>query len=286
MAWVTQEMKAEKWSAIREIGVEWDAAVVMTTLRESPQSTPASDVETVWSVSLAKHEVHPLLHGVKLRILDWTSFAGAMMPELGLTYDDCQMCAASTYFTTLHYSYPDHGWRARWMRGEQAAAISSSGAVDGVTRTQLNALLTAPEGRDVLATWSHFDYGKVKPAEDYVFEYSVDPSSGLEQTQGLSGKHADEAMARICQAGGSADSDTPMDALHAALTRGQDSELCRGMKAARPGAKSSRRPVTTPPANNHGQSEPPGKRAKAAKPETAKPDASKTGTAKPVAPKS
>jgi hypothetical protein len=282
VAWVTQQMKTEKWSAIREIGVQWDAAVVVTSLRETPQSTPANDVYTVWSVGLAKHDNAQLLHGVNLRILDWTSFAGTMMPELGLLYDDCQECAATTYFTVLHYSNPDHGWRARWMRGNQAAALRTTGTVDGVTRTQIYALLPGADGRDVLATWNHFDYGKTKPAEDFLFEYSVDPGNGLEQTEALGGKHGDEMKARLCQAATPAANDAGSAGTgltQAALTHGQDSPLCRDEPAAK--GKPVRRPVTTPPANNRGQSEPPGGRPRkpegAAKAASDKPGSGKTG---------
>src|ERR1700753_1273178 len=59
VAWVTQSLKAEKWTLIREIGVQWDSAVVLTSQRATPQSTPASDTYTVWSVNLAKREVQP-----------------------------------------------------------------------------------------------------------------------------------------------------------------------------------------------------------------------------------
>ena len=276
VTWVNQEMKAEKWSAIREIGVLWDSAVVITTLRESPQAMPASDVTTVWSVSLAKHEVQPLLHGVKLRILDTTSFGGAMMPEVAIVYDDCSGCDATTSFTTIHYSNPDHAWRARWMRGNQAAALWNTGSVEGVVRTQAYALITAPGGRDVLGTWTRFDYGKVKPAEDFLFEYSVDLSTGLDQTQGLSAKHAEEMMAKICHPA-SPGGDTPVETAQGELTRGQDSSLCQELPAAKTKARVGRRPTTTPPANNRGQSSPPPARGqvKPAAPKPAGPDATK-----------
>jgi hypothetical protein len=262
VTWVTQALKAEKWTAIREIGVQWDSAVVFTSERKTPQSTPPSDAYTVWSVSLAKHEVQPLLHAVNPRILNWTSFGGPYqyVPELPLVYDDCSDCnTPSTFFTTLYYNFSAHAWRARWMHGDQAAALWSAGNVDGVTRTQVYGLLTEPPGRDVLATWSHFDYGKAKPAEDFVFEYSVDPGSGLEQTQGLSGKHAEEMMARLCKA-----DPAQIDPALAELARGQDSEACQSLKGSKSMARPARRPVTTPPANNHGQSTPPGRAPKAA----------------------
>ena len=272
VAWVTQALKAEKWTAIREIGVQWDSALVITSERKTPQSTPPIDAYTVWAVSLAKHEVQPLLHGVNPRILNWTTCGGVYQqaPELPLIYDDCYGCdAPSTFFTTLYYNFPAHAWRARWMRGDQAAALWSAAAVEGVTRTQIYGLLTEPPGRDVLATWSHFDYGSAKPAEDFVFEYSVDPASGLEQTQGLSGDHAQKMEERLCRA-----DPAQVDPSLAELARGQDSPVCQELTRSKSNTRPIRRPVTTPPANNRGQSAPPGSRPKAA-------PAATPGTTKP-----
>jgi hypothetical protein len=255
VAWVTQSLKAEKWTSIREIGVQWDSALVLTSLRATPQSTPPSDAYTVWSVNLAKREVQPLLHGVSPRILNWTTFGGAsqLVPELGLVFDDCYGCdAPSTFFTTLYYNYTDHAWRARWLRGDQAAVLWSGGNVDGVVRTQIYGLLTEPPGRDVLATWSHYDYGKAKPAEDFVYEYSVDIASGLEQTQRLSGIHAEAMEQRLCRANPGA-----VDPALAELARGQDSEACRELTPKDAKGRPVRKPTVTPPANNHGRSTPP-----------------------------
>jgi len=255
VTWVTRELKTEKWTAIREIGVQWDSALVVTIQRATPQSTPPSDVFTVWSVSLSKHQVEPLLHGATPRILNWTTFGGSLSPapELALVYDDCYGCdAPSTFFTTLYYNFADHAWRARWLRGNQAAALWSAGIVEGVTRTQVYGLLTEPPGRDILATWSHYDYGKAKPAEDFLFEYSVDPASGLEQTQGLTGDHAEGMEMRLCKA-----DPAQIDPALAELARGQDSPICRELVQAQAISRPGRRPATTPPANNHGQSLPP-----------------------------
>ena len=255
VTWVTRELTAEKWTAIREIGVQWDSALVVTSERATPQSPPPGDRFAIWSVALSKHAVQPLLHGVNPRILNWTTFGGAsqLAPELGLVFDDCYGCdAPSTFFTTLYYNYTDHAWRARWMRGDQGAVLWNSGTVDGVTRTQIYGLLTELPGRDVLATWSHYDYGKTKPAEDFVFEYSVDPASGLEQTQRLSSPHAEEMERRLCKADPGA-----VDPALAELARGQDSEVCRELVPERGKGRSARRPTLTPPANNHGQSLPP-----------------------------
>jgi len=269
--WVTAALRAEKWTAIREIGVEYDAALVITAERASAQATPPSDVYTVWSVSLAKKEVHPLLHGVNPHILDWTNFAGQMQPELGFIYDDCIGCDATTYFTTLYYSFQDHGWRARWVHGDQAAVLKSTGKVEGVDRTAVYGLVTERDGRQVLGRWEHFDYGKAKPAEDYIYQYSVDAANGMEQTQVLGEKHAEAMQLRLCQIDTS-QSGQAEPAL-AELTHGQDSAMCQAL--VKVNAKPLRRPVTTPPANNHGLSEPPGGRRVAAKPDAAKPSAPK-----------
>ena len=262
VTWVTQALKAEKWTALREIGVQWDAALVVTSLRATPQSSPATDTYTIWTVSLSKHEVQPLLHAVNPQMLGWTVFGGPYqeVPELALMYEDCIACdAPGTYFTTLHYSFQDHAFRARWMRGDKAAALWSTGVVDGVTQTQVFGLLNEPPGRNVVATWSHFDYGKTKPAEDFVYQYSVDPTNGLEQTQALSGDHAEKMEARLCRADPGA-----ADPAMALMARGQDSAICEPFLLADKKTRSGRRPATGPPANNHGLSTPGGNRPRPA----------------------
>lgn len=258
VAWVTQTLKAEKWTAIREIGVQWDAAVVVTSDRKSPQAMPAADVYTVWNVSLAQHEAQPLVRGVNPRLLNFTSFgaSGLQAPEMGLVYDDCLGCdAPSTFFTTLYYNFKEHAWRARWVRGNQTAALWTGGTVDGVTRTQVYGLLTDLTGHNVLGTWSHYDYGKTKPAEDFVFQYSVDGASGLEQTQALSGKPADAMKDKLCRLNAGQSTTAAADPATAVLARGQDSELCEDFLGTAKG-KPTRRPTTTPPANNRGRSTP------------------------------
>ncbi len=75
IVWVTRSLAVEDWTAIREIGVQYDAALVVTTLRPTPQSPANADTFTVWSVSLTSHVVAPLLKGVNLRWLDRMRFA-------------------------------------------------------------------------------------------------------------------------------------------------------------------------------------------------------------------
>jgi hypothetical protein len=243
IVWVTRALEAEKWSSIREIGVLYDAALVVTSLRSNPEASPNSDTFNLWSISLTTHVLTPLLKGVNLRWLDRMQFSGNPQRELGLLYDDCGECAATTYFTALYYDRSQHIWNAHWMRGGQAVPIWSAAAPEGVMVTHVCAALAEPDGRQLVGTWNHFDYGKQKPAEDFVFRYDLDSFSGLERTQLLSGKEAEAMKQRLCLAQGSA----------GGLARGQDSALCQ--QTAHP--RTERRPTTSPPPNNQGKSVPP-----------------------------
>lgn len=243
LVWVTRALDAEKWTAIREIGVQYDAALVVTTLRPSPQSPAGADSFNVWSVSLTNHLVTPVLKGTNLRWLDWMHFTEGAVPEPTALYDNCYGCNADTYFTAFHYDKSQHLWAARWMRGGQAAPISTANAPTGVAWTEIYAVMVEENtGRGLLATWNYFDYGKQKPPGDFVYQYDVDPQSGLERTQLLNGKDADAMKQRLCRA---------QDSIPG-LARGQNSALCQQTLTPR----YERKPVTTPPANNRGQSAP------------------------------
>ena len=51
VTWVTRSLTVEDWTAIREIAVEYDAALVVTTRRANPQAAATDDSFNVWSVS-------------------------------------------------------------------------------------------------------------------------------------------------------------------------------------------------------------------------------------------
>jgi hypothetical protein len=246
VVWVTRAMDSEKWNAIREIGVIYDAALVVTTSRTNPQASPSGDAFQMWSVSLTTHAKTPLLKGVNLHWLDWMQFGDGTGQEMAVTYDDCNGCAATMYFTAFHYDRAQHIWAPRWMRGGQAVPLWTTAMPDGVDVTRVYAVLAAPSGHQILATWSHFDYGKQKPAEDFLYQYDLDPFTGLDRTDFLSGKEADAMKQRLCSVQPGA----------AAFARGQDSALCQ--QTVHPRAE--RRPTITPPANNQGRSVPPGTR--------------------------
>lgn len=237
--WVERALTTEKWTAIREIGVLYDAALVVTTQRAAPDALPAGDTFQLWSVNLTNHMRTPLLKGVNLRWVDWMNLRDGTPHEIAILYDDCKDCAATTYFTTFHYDLEQHILAPRWLRGGQTVPVWSSAAPQGVDLTQLYALLAQPDGQEFLATWSHYDYGKVKPAEDYLYRYDVSPFNGVERTQLVTNKDAEELKQRLCSAQAAASS----------VARGQASELCQPIAHARP----ERRPVTTPPPNAQGR---------------------------------
>jgi len=248
VVWVERAMETEKWTAIREIGVEYDAALVVTTDRAGPDAPPANDTFRLWSVNLTNHARIPLLKGVNLRWLGWMQMRESAPREWAVIYDDCRECAATTYFTTLAYDEKQHAFLPRWLRGEQTVPLWTATAQQGVNLTQVYAVLTDLDGLEVMGAWSHFDYGKEKDPEDYVYRYDVDPISGLERALLVSGKDADALKQRLCAAQGESEN----------REQGQDSALCQAMLHAKP----ERKPVTSPPANNKGRSAPPGSRPK------------------------
>ena len=65
------------------------------------------------------------------------------------------------------------------MRGGQGVPVLSANAPAGVDWTQVYAVVSEPNGRQQVGTWSHFDYGKIKPAEDFVYLYEVDPAKEI-----------------------------------------------------------------------------------------------------------
>ncbi len=247
VVWVTRSLAVEKWSAIREIGVKYDAAMVVTTWRETPQSLPEDDSFTVWSVSLTSHAITPLLSGVNLRILDWERFADGFQEDLTALFDDCRNCATTTYFTAFYYDATQHAWAARWVRGGKGVPLwnASPPSSSGVALTQLYELAAEGDGHTSLYIWSHLDRGKEKPPEDYIFRYDRDPFNGLDRSVELSAKELDEIKLRICRG---------QDAVGGVM-RGQDSEVCEQIVP-----RAERHPVTTPPANNRGRMVPYGSR--------------------------
>jgi len=243
--WVTRALQEQKWTAIREIGVEYDQALVITTNRNSVQGAPNRDTFSIWSVSLANRALVHLIDGTNLRITDWLLLDPASPRELSVLYDDCSDCDTTTYFTTMHYDLRQHTWTVRWLQGGgKTIAVWSAKAPLGVTRSQVYAVIADSNGHEVLGTWSHLDYGKQKPAEDSVYRFDVDSRTGIERNQLLFGRDAINMKEHLCHG----------QDLVPGLSRGQNSALCGDPAAEK--TRYERKPVTTPPKNNEGKSRP------------------------------
>ena len=243
--WVTRALQEQKWTAIREIGVQYDQALVITTSRNSPQGAPNRDSFSIWSVSLANRALTHLIDGTNLRISDWLLLDVTSPRELAVLYDDCADCDATTYFTTLHYDLRQHTWAARWLQGGgKTVTVWSAKAPLGVTRTQVFAVMADSNGHEVLGTWTHLDYGKEKQPEDSVYRFDVDSQTGVERNQLLFGRDAAVMKEHLCHG----------QDLVPGLSRGQNSALCAPPAADKP--RYERKPVTTPPKNNQGQAQP------------------------------
>ncbi len=246
VVWVTRALDNEKWTAIREIGVQYDAALVITSLRPTPQSATNRDTYTIWSISLSDRKLTRILDCANLRLMDWVLLNVGQGRELAALYDDCNDCQPTTYFTAFHYDRRAGKWAGRWMAGGKAVPVWASNAALGVTQTQVFAVMADGNGVETLGTWNHLDYGKQKPAEESVYRYDLDSQSDVERTQLLTGRYAASMKERLCRA---------QDVVPG-LSRGQDSSLCQTSQK----PHYERKPVTTPPANNEGQSRPPGTR--------------------------
>ena len=85
VVWVTRALAAENWTAIREVGVEYDAALVVTAQRANPQADPADDAFQIWSVNLTNHALTPLLKGYNLRWLPFVTLTDGGSAEPVIT---------------------------------------------------------------------------------------------------------------------------------------------------------------------------------------------------------
>jgi hypothetical protein len=252
VAWVSRSLEVTKWTSIREIGVEYDAALVLTEERTNPQSAPGSGAFTVWSASLTSHVLAPLVTGANLRWFDPVRFADDASDEWPVLYDNCHDCQPNTFFTAFYYDVRSHTWSARWINGGHGAPVWNATHPAGTNWTQAFALLSNGEGHSTLYAWNHFDYAKPRPAEDYITRYDLDPFNHVERSAVTTAptpptpsveRQLAEYELQICRA----------ETAPPGLARGQDSELCQNLLKAR----APRQPVTTPPANNRGQSAPP-----------------------------
>lgn len=243
VAAVTKALEGEKYTALREIAVVGDEALVITASRPNPTARPDQDRYTAYSVGLKDGSDKPvqLMTGTHLQFRDWLRFIRDGETELVATYDDCADCRATTFLTAFYLDAKTRKWRARWPREVAGAPLFSATPGNPGETDQAYALMVGADGRAVLATWSHFQQRKRVKGEDYLFEYDVDPATGLERSRQVVGSEAGPLKNQLCRAEGGV-----LD-----IAAGQDTASCTqvlraGVRRA-PKHSSRRRRVFTKP---------------------------------------
>lgn len=242
---IRKALQSQQFTAIRDIGVLGDAALVFTSNRARPDAIPDTDVTTVYSVSLRTLFFQKIASGYQMHAVGWSNLVKDHRGELAVTYVDCLQCESSTFFTTFYFEGKSDTWQTRWMANQHGAPLSAPKNAKDYSAQLVYAIVTSPTGQESLVTWTHYDYANPKRSEDFIYQYDVDPSSYLDRVLRLSGKETTDIKLQLCQA----------DAAWAYLLHGQDSSVCQNLLQTN--TRQSRHLVTTPPRQNEGRSLPP-----------------------------
>ncbi len=220
IAAIRHALKASSYTSIRRVGVEGDSAIVMTTFRESGEE---ADHWSIYNVTLATNKAEMLVSGYRVKVLDWI---GSTTPELAIAYYDCWGCEAATLFTTIHFT-KGTGWRARWPNKKGNADYPQPGAIvsygdagepyDDNDVDQIFAVVNQPDGGFAVGSWFHSRDIKRGKINDDVERYSIDPTTGEDHVERLTGDSALKWERELCS-----QSNTP-----AGPNIGQSSKACR-----------------------------------------------------------
>jgi len=192
---VTTFLKDKPYNAIREIGVDGQQALVITTLRKDPTANPLDDRFTAYGVSLRDGSVEELLDGTNLKYIDWQKFYDYDTPELLATYDDCSQCKATTFLTAFYIDRKTKRWGARWRREIAGAPLYSADA----SKTYVHALFMNVDQRVVLDTWASYpEQKKSSRGGEFLFEYRIDIASDQGTSRPLTGRDVLPVKQRLC----------------------------------------------------------------------------------------
>lgn len=220
---VEQALKAEPYTAIREIGTQGGFALVFTVSREENMPTPDYDVWTVYSVSLTNLRFKKLLVGHKLEIKDWLRFSSGHGNDLGVTYLDCWECEPATLFTAFHFD-GNKGWTARWPNPKQpdmpGILLQVTDVGDPYTDEDVDQVFAVLTNREkeaaVVGIWYWSKDLKTGKVSSTTTKYFVDPVTGKERSLVLTGKEAASFQSTLCHPEGGT-----------LASGGQDSHSCK-----------------------------------------------------------
>jgi len=202
------------YTAIREIGVVNQQALVITTLRKDPTAEPGNDTFTAYGVSLKDGSVEELLDGTNLKYIDWQKFYDYDTSELLATYDDCAQCKATTFLTAFYIDRKTKRWGARWRREVAGAPLYSA----DTSKSYVYALFINVDQRVVLDTWAAYpEQKKSSRGGEYLFEYRIDPMSDQGTSRPLTGRDMLPVKQRLCRG----------EEIVFGIAGGQDSAACK-----------------------------------------------------------
>jgi hypothetical protein len=188
-------LRGKSYTAIREIGVVGQQALVIATLRKDLTGNPQNDTFTAYGVSLHDGLVEELLDGVNLKYFDWQRFYDYDTPELVATYDDCAQCKATTFLTAFYIDRKTRRWGARWRREVAGAPLYSADP----TKSYVYALFMNVDQRVVLDTWvSYPEQKKSSRGGEFLFEYRIDVPSDQGTSRPLTGRDVLPVKQRLC----------------------------------------------------------------------------------------
>jgi hypothetical protein len=221
VAKVTTFLASKPYTAIREIGVVNQQALVIATLRKDPTANPDNDTFTAYGVSLKDGSVEELLDGTHLKYIDWQKFYDYDTPELLATYDDCAQCKATTFLTAFYIDRRTKRWGARWRREIAGAPLYSA----DTNSDHVYGLFINVDQRVVLDTWvSYPEQKKSSRGGEYLFEYHIDPMSDQGSSRPLTFRDALPVKQRLCKG----------DDVVFGVAGGQDSAACAGLAGKSP----------------------------------------------------
>jgi hypothetical protein len=204
------------YTALREIGVVGQQALVIATLRKDPTANPLNDSFTAYGVSLRDGSVEELLDGTNLKYFDWQKFYDYDTPELLATYDDCAQCKATTFLTAFYIDRKTKRWGARWRREIAGAPLYSADP----GKSYVYALFINVDQRVVLDTWASYpEQKKSSRGGEYLFEYRIDPMSDQGTSRPLAGRDVPPVKERLCRG---------QDVVFG-IAGGQDSAACKDL---------------------------------------------------------
>jgi hypothetical protein len=210
-------VKGYTFNVIRKIGVKDGFALVMAVSHAGVAAAPATPDTDCWivlySVSLTTGKTQPLVEGIYVQLYKWI---GKDSSELALSYVPCfedeSDCEEDLLFTTLHL-VPGIGWRARWPNDDNyfgSRSISDGhppgGNVGcgepegGETYDSLFAVVRLEPSGFAAGNWCRTKFWPSGSITDGVARYSIDPATGKDMTEKLTGAKARAWERELCSA--------------------------------------------------------------------------------------